>query len=71
VISANGIEEGEYEMARRQPTLDTVAAEAGVSRATVSRVINGLAAGVAGGQGCGRPHDRRLGYVPNLPRGAW
>jgi DNA-binding LacI/PurR family transcriptional regulator len=51
--------------ARRQPTLETVAAVSGYSRATVSRVVNG-SAGVA-------PEIRRaveeaidqIGYVPN------
>lgn len=50
---------------RRAPTLETVAAEAGVSRATVSRVINGSprvspAVKEAVSQAIGR-----LGYVPN------
>lgn len=49
----------------RQPTLDTVAAAAGVSRATVSRVVNGTA------RVSPRVHARvenaiaELGYVPN------
>jgi DNA-binding LacI/PurR family transcriptional regulator len=50
---------------RRQPTLDTVAAEAGVSRATVSRVINGSPRVSAGARELVDRAVERLGYVPN------
>lgn len=50
---------------RRQPTLDTVAAEAGVSRATVSRVINGSPRVSAEAKDAVDRTIARLGYVPN------
>src|SRR5262249_14784941 len=56
---------GEVRMARRQPTLDTVAAAAGVSRATVSRVINGSPRGAPEAKGLGDRTVARRGYVPN------
>jgi DNA-binding LacI/PurR family transcriptional regulator len=52
-------------MARRQPTLDTVAAEAGVSRATVSRVINGSPRVSPEARDVVDRTIARLGYVPN------
>ena len=52
-------------MARRQPTLDTVAAEAGVSRATVSRVINGSPRVSPEAKDVVDRTIARLGYVPN------
>jgi DNA-binding LacI/PurR family transcriptional regulator len=51
--------------ARRQPTLDTVAAEAGVSRATVSRVINGSPRVSPEAKDVVQETIARLGYVPN------
>lgn len=51
--------------ARRQPTLDTVAAEAGVSRATVSRVINGSTMVSPEIKNVVEQAVARLGYVPN------
>jgi DNA-binding LacI/PurR family transcriptional regulator len=50
---------------RRQPTLDTVAAEAGVSRATVSRVINGSPRVSPEAKDAVDRTIARLGYVPN------
>ncbi|HEV2784024.1 MAG TPA: LacI family DNA-binding transcriptional regulator [Actinophytocola sp.] len=50
---------------RRQPTLDTVAAEAGVSRATVSRVINGSTRVSPEVKIAVDRTIARLGYVPN------
>jgi DNA-binding LacI/PurR family transcriptional regulator len=50
---------------RRQPTLDTVAAEAGVSRATVSRVINGSTRVSPQAKDLVEETIARLGYVPN------
>ncbi|MFC5290248.1 LacI family DNA-binding transcriptional regulator [Actinokineospora guangxiensis] len=49
----------------RQPTLDTVAAEAGVSRATVSRVINGSPRVSPEARDLVEGTIARLGYVPN------
>jgi DNA-binding LacI/PurR family transcriptional regulator len=49
----------------RPPTLDTVAAEAGVSRATVSRVVNGSANVSADVRELVDAAISRLGYVPN------
>lgn len=49
----------------RQPTLDTVAAEAGVSRATVSRVINGSTRVSPEVKDLVGRTISRLGYVPN------
>jgi DNA-binding LacI/PurR family transcriptional regulator len=50
---------------RRQPTLDTVAAEAGVSRATASRVINGSPRVSPEARDLVDRAVARLGYVPN------
>lgn len=47
-----------------RPTLETVAARAGVSRATASRVVNGLSVTPASQQAVERA-IRELGYVPN------
>ena len=52
-------------MTRQQPTLDTVAAEAGVSRATVSRVINGSPRVSPEAKDVVDRTIARLGYVPN------
>ncbi|GGS57255.1 MULTISPECIES: LacI family DNA-binding transcriptional regulator [Actinokineospora] len=49
----------------RQPTLDTVAAAAGVSRATVSRVINGSPRVSPEARDLVEDTIARLGYVPN------
>jgi DNA-binding LacI/PurR family transcriptional regulator len=51
--------------ARAQPTLATVAAVAGVSAATVSRVINDSAPVAAASRQAVRSAIERLGYVPN------
>jgi DNA-binding LacI/PurR family transcriptional regulator len=48
-----------------KPTLDTVAAEAGVSRATVSRVINGSPRVSAEVKTAVQAAIQALGYVPN------
>jgi len=53
------------EASKRQPTLDTVAAEAGVSRATVSRVINGSPRVSPEAKDAVDRTIARLGYVPN------
>lgn len=50
---------------RQKPTLDTVAAAAGVSRATVSRVINGSPRVSAEVRDAVESAIGRLGYVPN------
>jgi DNA-binding LacI/PurR family transcriptional regulator len=50
---------------RHKPTLDTVAAEAGVSRATVSRVINGSPRVSPEVKTAVETAITRLGYVPN------
>jgi DNA-binding LacI/PurR family transcriptional regulator len=47
-----------------RPTLESVAARAGVSRATVSRVVNGLAVTAASEESVRRAIEE-LGYVPN------
>ncbi|MGW5051259.1 LacI family DNA-binding transcriptional regulator [Actinokineospora sp. NPDC004072] len=52
-------------MNERQPTLDTVAAAAGVSRATVSRVINGSPRVSPQARDLVEGTIARLGYVPN------
>jgi DNA-binding LacI/PurR family transcriptional regulator len=51
--------------ARHKPTLDTVAAEAGVSRATVSRVINGSPRVSPEVKVAVESAIAQLGYVPN------
>lgn len=51
--------------AARQPTLATVAAEAGVSKATVSRVINGSPRVSPEARDLVEGTIARLGYVPN------
>jgi DNA-binding LacI/PurR family transcriptional regulator len=53
-------------MARERPTLEAVARRAGVSRATVSRVVNGSTTVAEPIQEAVRQAVRELGYVPNL-----
>ncbi|GAA2982739.1 LacI family DNA-binding transcriptional regulator [Streptomyces fulvorobeus] len=52
-------------MSRRGPTLEDVAREAGVSRATVSRVVNGVRNVDPGIQDLVRHAIDRTGYAPN------
>lgn len=52
-------------MNRRAPTLEDVAREAGVSRATVSRVVNGVRNVDPGIQELVRSAIERTGYAPN------
>ena len=52
-------------MARQRPTLEAVARQAGVSRATVSRVVNGSTTVAEPIQEAVRRAVRELGYVPN------
>ncbi|MFC0532245.1 LacI family DNA-binding transcriptional regulator [Phytohabitans kaempferiae] len=52
--------------ARDRPTLEEVARRAGVSRATVSRVVNGSTTVAPPIQEAVRRAVRELGYVPNL-----
>lgn len=52
-------------MSRRAPTLEDVAREAGVSRATVSRVVNGIRNVDPGIQEVVRGAIERTGYAPN------
>jgi DNA-binding LacI/PurR family transcriptional regulator len=52
--------------ARERPTLEEVARRAGVSRATVSRVVNGSTTVAPPIQDAVRRAVRELGYVPNL-----
>ncbi len=52
--------------ARERPTLEEVARRAGVSRATVSRVVNGSTTVAPPIQEAVRRAVRELGYVPNL-----
>ncbi|MBQ1095876.1 LacI family DNA-binding transcriptional regulator [Streptomyces sp. b94] len=52
-------------MNRQAPTLEDVAREAGVSRATVSRVVNGVRNVDAGIQDLVRSAIERTGYTPN------
>ncbi|SNT61588.1 DNA-binding transcriptional regulator, LacI/PurR family [Asanoa hainanensis] len=51
---------------RERPTLEAVAKRAGVSRATVSRVVNGSTTVAEPIQEAVRRAVRELGYVPNL-----
>lgn len=53
-------------IARERPTLEAVARRAGVSRATVSRVVNGSTTVARPIQEAVRQAVRELGYVPNL-----
>lgn len=53
-------------MARERPTLEAVARRAGVSRATVSRVVNGSPTVAEPIQEAVRRAVAELGYVPNL-----
>lgn len=53
-------------MARARPTLEAVARRAGVSRATVSRVVNGATTVAEPIQQAVRLAVQELGYVPNL-----
>ncbi|SFB44474.1 transcriptional regulator, LacI family [Amycolatopsis marina] len=57
--------DGPVSVERRAPTLDTVAAAAGVSRATVSRVINGSPRVSPEARVLVEDAIARLGYVPN------
>ncbi|MEV4108604.1 GH1 family beta-glucosidase [Nonomuraea sp. NPDC049695] len=61
VIRRNGL----AETRPKRPTLETVAARAGVSRATVSRVVNGEAAVSADVRTAVLRAVKELGYVPN------
>jgi DNA-binding LacI/PurR family transcriptional regulator len=56
---------GEVSVRRQKPTLDTVAAAAGVSRATVSRVINGSPRVSPEVKDAVETAIGKLGYVPN------
>ncbi|MEV0822811.1 GH1 family beta-glucosidase [Nonomuraea rubra] len=62
VIGRNGL----AETRPRRPTLETVAARAGVSRATVSRVVNGESSVSAEVRAAVMRAVKELGYVPNL-----
>ncbi|WP_329104828.1 LacI family transcriptional regulator [Micromonospora sp. NBC_01699] len=53
-------------MARERPTLEAVARRAGVSRATVSRVVNGSTTVAEPIREAVRRAVQELGYVPNL-----
>ncbi|MEV4759134.1 LacI family DNA-binding transcriptional regulator [Micromonospora sp. NPDC049559] len=53
-------------LARERPTLEAVARRAGVSRATVSRVVNGSTTVAGPIQEAVRRAVQELGYVPNL-----
>jgi DNA-binding LacI/PurR family transcriptional regulator len=53
-------------LARERPTLEAVARRAGVSRATVSRVVNGSTSVAEPIQEAVRRAVQELGYVPNL-----
>jgi DNA-binding LacI/PurR family transcriptional regulator len=53
-------------VARERPTLEAVARRAGVSRATVSRVVNGSTTVAEPIQEAVRRAVQELGYVPNL-----
>jgi len=55
----------DVELARSQPTIEQVAAAAGVSRATVSRVINGSPKVSDGARSAVSNAVEELGYVPN------
>ncbi len=55
---------GQANDGRRRPTLENVAARAGVSRATVSRVVNGRPVTTASRDSV-REAIQELGYVPN------
>ncbi|WP_338089855.1 GH1 family beta-glucosidase [Nonomuraea basaltis] len=61
VIKRNGL----TETGPKRPTLETVAARAGVSRATVSRVVNGEASVSPVAREAVLRVVRELGYVPN------
>ncbi|GAA4988529.1 beta-galactosidase [Nonomuraea thailandensis] len=62
VIRRNGL----AETRTRRPTLETVAARAGVSRATVSRVVNGESSVSPEVRAAVMRAVKELGYVPNL-----
>ncbi|GAA2205656.1 hypothetical protein GCM10009850_011140 [Nonomuraea monospora] len=62
VVSRNGL----AETRPRRPTLETVAARAGVSRATVSRVVNGESSVSPEVRAGVMRAVKELGYVPNL-----
>ncbi|TYB66182.1 beta-glucosidase [Nonomuraea sp. PA05] len=62
VIRRNGL----AETRPRRPTLETVAARAGVSRATVSRVVNGESSVSPEVRAGVMRAVKELGYVPNL-----
>nr|WP_240779932.1 LacI family DNA-binding transcriptional regulator [Nonomuraea zeae] len=61
MIARNGLPETR----QKRPTLETVAARAGVSRATVSRVVNGEASVSPEVRAAVMQAVRELGYVPN------
>ncbi|MFB4266826.1 GH1 family beta-glucosidase [Nonomuraea sp. GTA35] len=62
VIRRNGL----AETRTRRPTLETVAARAGVSRATVSRVVNGESSVSPEVRATVMRAVKEIGYVPNL-----
>src|SRR2546430_8368017 len=62
MVMAGGARMG---MARQRPTLEQVAARAGVSRATVSRVVNGSTTVASEIRKTVRRAVQELGYVPN------
>ena len=68
VIRRNGLCEGVSMTAvtRERPTLEAVARRAGVSRATVSRVVNGSTTVAEPIREAVRRAVQELGYVPNL-----
>ncbi|MEU8355002.1 GH1 family beta-glucosidase [Nonomuraea sp. NPDC048882] len=61
VIRRNGL----TETRPKRPTLETVAARAGVSRATVSRVVNGESSVSSSVRAAVMRAVREIGYVPN------